>query len=909
MAEININDIIESGLDVEIGKINTEFKKLIDSIKGVTSSGVELNSTLKGTITTQQQVNNVNAQAATNANNLEKSTLKLTNLQTDYTKSIVALNKQKEKEIAAAEKAKKTTDAEAGSIDGLRYANKKLTEERNAVNLSTKEGREQAAKLNKQIESNTKIINDNGTAQEKQKANIGNYKSAFGGLIESFKAGEIGIGELIKGFAKLGVAMLANPIVLIIAAIVGALALLYKAFTKTDSGGTEMEARFKQISAILDVVMERVSLLAKGLVNLFKGNFKEAASQFNEAIKGTGEQLVNATKAAYEYVYALDALEDAEVSYISQKSKNENQIAKLEAAAADRTLSTEARKKALQDAIKLSEEEAKKAKEFATKRYDIELENVSKTRGISKQLLKDFIEADDEKAAQMLKSNKKLADVRDYLNNEGQKSLEEYYSKAIEADTKFFEENKRNISKLSGFENEINTEREAKRKEYAEKQKARLENLAKYSEELKNNEIAAMAEGRDKEEALAKKAFEDKKANYIKDVQDKALRDQLIIQAEDAMYMELTKIADKYRDEDSKKALETTLANAENQLNISVESFDSRLLALKKMYAEGAITEKEFNSKSKETALDLARAQIQILKDLADNTNTTEEAKLELKKQIAEKEKELNDSVLEQQIENNQKALEDSKKTETQKLEDKKATAQAVNEIIGASFDLFAAINDRELADLDKKKESELALVGDNEAAKAAIEKKYAAESASIKRRQAIADKAQALFKIGIDTAKAIVAALPNVPLSILMGVLGGIQAAAVIATPIPQFDKGTKSLPELSEVAERRPEFVVKNGKAELFTKPTILGAGYAGAEVISGAQTAQILNSGLKLSLLKANAITNGRDVTAEKLDAIISALNKGERVEVNIDRRGISTIYNRNREKINRIDKYIS
>jgi len=45
--------------------------------------------------------------------------------------------------------------------------------------------------------------------------------------------------------------------------------------------------------------------------------------------------------------------------------------------------------------------------------------------------------------------------------------------------------------------------------------------------------------------------------------------------------------------------------------------------------------------------------------------------------------------------------------------------------------------------------------------------------------------------RAGINTARAIVEALPNIPLSVLVGALGALQIAAIAAKPIPQFAEG----------------------------------------------------------------------------------------------------------------------
>lgn len=84
----------------------------------------------------------------------------------------------------------------------------------------------------------------------------------------------------------------------------------------------------------------------------------------------------------------------------------------------------------------------------------------------------------------------------------------------------------------------------------------------------------------------------------------------------------------------------------------------------------------------------------------------------------------------------------------------------------------------------------------DNQLKKGLIsQKEYDKKTAELKRKQAIADKANAAFKIGIGIAEAIVAALGAGPLGIALAAisaaLGAAQLAVVLATPIPQFKKG----------------------------------------------------------------------------------------------------------------------
>lgn len=69
--------------------------------------------------------------------------------------------------------------AENNSIEQAKALIKSLTAERNKLNLSTEEGKTQAAALNKEIDKNTEFIRANADAAEKQRMNIGNYAGTF----------------------------------------------------------------------------------------------------------------------------------------------------------------------------------------------------------------------------------------------------------------------------------------------------------------------------------------------------------------------------------------------------------------------------------------------------------------------------------------------------------------------------------------------------------------------------------------------------------------------------------------------------------------------------------------------------------------------------------------------------------
>lgn len=128
---------------------------------------------------------------------------------------------------------------------------------------------------------------------------------------------------------------------------------------------------------------------------------------------------------------------------------------------------------------------------------------------------------------------------------------------------------------------------------------------------------------------------------------------------------------------------------------------------------------------------------------------------------------------------------------------------------------------DQQFSRLEQQKDIAIQFAGDSTTAREEIERQYEARRAEVQRKQAQAQKEQALFNIGINTAQAIVATLgktgfAGIPLSIIVGAIGAAQLAMVAATPVPEFFRGTMNSPEgYAMVDEKRPEIHTdRNGK-----------------------------------------------------------------------------------------------
>lgn len=151
--------------------------------------------------------------------------------------------------------------------------------------------------------------------------------------------------------------------------------------------------------------------------------------------------------------------------------------------------------------------------------------------------------------------------------------------------------------------------------------------------------------------------------------------------------------------------------------------------------------------------------------------------------------------------------------------------ANFLTTLLSGLSDIRKANDEAEIQRLEAQKEKELSIVGNNADARNAIEKKYAKQQAEIKKKQAEADRRNALFEIAIQTAIGVAKAVASSPLtfglpwSAFVLAQGALQAALVAAKPIQQYYKGTKNATEgLAIVGERGVEAVEsKDGSVRL--------------------------------------------------------------------------------------------
>lgn len=244
-------------------------------------------------------------------------------------------------------------DGAVESIDSIRKSTRALTQERNALNLATEEGRKRALELNKQIDENNQKIKENSSALEKQRQNVGNYTRGILDAIPGLKGFTGGINGISAAFK-------ANPIGLAITAFVSLKGVFESNAVIADKLSFILSGVNKGFQFIIDTVVTTVS----SFDNLKKALFSPIQF-FSDLATGTS----NAAKAGYEAAESIDAFTAA-----TAKANQEIRIADVQIQALEKTL---------KDRTKTEQERIKIANEIA----DLEIANSERRKALAESEL------------------------------------------------------------------------------------------------------------------------------------------------------------------------------------------------------------------------------------------------------------------------------------------------------------------------------------------------------------------------------------------------------------------------------------------------------------------------------------------------------------------------------------------
>jgi len=241
-------------------------------------------------------------------------------------------------------------DGAVESIDSIRKSTRALTQERNALNLATEEGRKRAVELNAQIDVNNKKIKENSSALEQQRQNVGNYTRGILDAIPGLKGFTGGINGISAAFK-------ANPIGLAITAFLALKGIFEQNAVVADKLSFIFSGITKGLGFVIDTVVETVSSFSKLKEAIFS-----PIQFFSDLTKGT----TDAAKAGYEAAESIDAFAEATAIASQQIEINEVRVKSLEKSLKDKTKSEQERIKIANQVADLEIQNAKKREELAS---------------------------------------------------------------------------------------------------------------------------------------------------------------------------------------------------------------------------------------------------------------------------------------------------------------------------------------------------------------------------------------------------------------------------------------------------------------------------------------------------------------------------------------------------------------
>jgi len=248
-------------------------------------------------------------------------------------------------------------------------------------------------------------------------------------------------------------------------------------------------------------------------------------------------------------------------------------------------------------------------------------------------------------------------------------------------------------------------------------------------------------------------------------------------------------------------------------------------------------------------------------------------------------------------------------------------TFTAMAEITQEAFNFMAEASNahfaNEYANLERQRDIAIMFAGESASAREEIERQYEARQKEIKNREFQAKKKQAMFNIVLDTAQAIVAALPNIPLSVAVGVIGAVQLALVSSQQAPAYWQGTDNhiggdMIINDQKGSNYKEIVeTPDGKKKIYDGRNVKVNAPKGTKVYTASETMDYLMFNNDL-----NNILTGNNISSPKVELnntidftpVINAINNKETSNVSIDRNGIKEYVNYGRQTIERMNNRV-
>lgn len=305
-----------------------------------------------------------------------------------------------------------------------------------------------------------------------------------GGAVSGFKNAVTGTKSFIKGLKLTKAAIIGTGIGALLIAVLG----LVKAFTRSEEGARKFARAFEGVKTVTNVILDRLGMLGKAVVQLFERDFAGAAETARKAVTGINKEIQDEVALFDELIQREQDLEDARIKQIVATAQTRAEIKELNLVAEDTTKTLEEREAAAARAGELERalfEERKRLAEEELAIAKARLENTASTtedRERVAELEANIFSLAQESLELQTTLNNKLNTIRaegTRKQEEARKAEEAAAQKAIEDAEKEAEAAKKAAEKKEAAEKKrLEEEKKAKDKAAAEDQKRREEELA-----------------------------------------------------------------------------------------------------------------------------------------------------------------------------------------------------------------------------------------------------------------------------------------------------------------------------------------------------------------------------------------------------------------------------------------------
>ncbi len=408
----------------------------------------------------------------------------------------------------------------------------------------------------------------------------------------------------MNGLGKQMWALVANPIGAVIAALVGAITLLYKAFTSTNEGADKLDQGLAGLGAAFEVVMNAVAKVAENLIGLFE-NPQKALSDFSDMLK---ENITNRFEGLLELLPALgkaiSLLFEGEFSAAGKVATDAvgkvalgveditdkvsagidaiNKLGAEAVAAANQAAAIEKILQGVEDAERdLSIQRSKQNKELATARLLMEDDTASfESRIEALKKVSDSEEALANKELKLAKIKAKAIGDRNKLTDASDEALAKEAAAIVRVNELEEQSILRKRKVVKSIDN-LNNQKTTSEKDAAKAVEDALKATAQAEKEALDNKIKLAEDGinaeQDAKKLLALKTIEDQKDLNAELERIEMERTQKMIDSKKSFQLSTTELEIKAAQDAANKKFDIAKENADKQKDLDKNTFDAKM--------------------------------------------------------------------------------------------------------------------------------------------------------------------------------------------------------------------------------------------------------------------------------------------------------------------------------------------